>query len=118
MRAARGLERGSALAIRTGNLTGSGSTTHTVGKKASNAWGLYDMHGNVWEWCEDVYAKNYVGAPIDGSARLEGGADRVLRGGSYEGSAQCCCSTYRSWRVPSYRGDFFGFRLILSLRIQ
>lgn len=63
----------------------SGGKTQPVGQKQANAWGLFDMHGNVWEWCEDFWHANYNGAPTDGSAWLSGGDSRyrVLRGGSW-----------------------------------
>ena len=61
--------------------------TVAVGNFAANPWGLYQVHGNLWEWCEDVWHENYNGAPPDGSAWLQGGnADwRVVRGGSWPG---------------------------------
>ncbi len=63
----------------------SGSQTHPVGEKKPNAWGLYDMHGNVWEWCEDLWHSDYQGAPTDGSAWVSGGTSDThpLRGGSW-----------------------------------
>jgi formylglycine-generating enzyme required for sulfatase activity len=63
----------------------SGGRTHPVGKKLPNQWGLYDMHGNVWEWCEDFWHSSYNNAPLDGSAWIEDGEknERVLRGGSW-----------------------------------
>ena len=62
----------------------SSSQTHAVGTKQANAFGLYDMYGNVWEWCEDWNHESYNGAPTDGSAWLSGGEQkyRVLRGGN------------------------------------
>ena len=62
----------------------SGGRTHTVGTKLPNPWGLYDMHGNVWEWCLDSFHENYVGAPTDGSAwESETGSYRLVRGGGW-----------------------------------
>lgn len=82
----------------------------TVGSYAPNAWGLYDMHGNVWEWCLDWYGTLSYGADPVGSAS---GSYRVLRGGSWYYVADGCASSYRSNIYPSYRynGDC-GFRLV------
>jgi formylglycine-generating enzyme required for sulfatase activity len=65
----------------------SGKTTHPVGGKKPNAWGLYDMHGNVWEWLEDTWHSDYNGAPVDGSAWMAGGEQQwhLIRGGSWGG---------------------------------
>jgi len=61
----------------------SGNQTHPVGEKKANKFGLYDMHGNVWEWCEDVWHDNYQGAPVDGSAWMSGDSLHLLRGGAW-----------------------------------
>ena len=80
-----------------------------------NAWGLYDMHGNVWEWCEDGYHDSYNGAPRDGSPWLSpAGSYRVLRGGSWYDDARYCRSAYRSGFVPVSANFNFGFRVVLS----
>jgi formylglycine-generating enzyme required for sulfatase activity len=77
-----------------------------------NAFGLYDMHGNVYEWCQDWYHDSYVGAPVDGSAwELPKGSARVLRGGSWSLFARSCRSAYRSSNKPDSCNRFQGFRL-------
>ena len=91
----------------------SGRQTHPVGQKKPNAWGLYDMHGNVWEWCEDRWHGNYQGAPSDGRAWVEGGsADaRVLRGGSWLNEARISRSALRFNDAPYIAFNHYGFRV-------
>jgi len=93
-----------------------GSSTHPVGRKEPNAWGLYDMSGNVWEWCEDRWHDNCSGAPTDGSAWVSGGAfDRVGRGGSWYCLARFCRSARRSYFSPGSRYRSLGLRLARSV---
>jgi formylglycine-generating enzyme required for sulfatase activity len=90
-----------------------GSQTHAVGGKASNAWGLYDMSGNVLEWCEDDWHSSYTGAPTGGSAWVDSprGSTRVLRGGSGFSNGGFCRSAARTNLGPSGSGAAYGFRL-------
>ena len=91
--------------------------THPVGKKKPNAWGLYDMYGNVWEWVEDEWHNNYIQAPKDGRAWIDNPRcdTRVYRGGCWFSTARGCRSAARFIRWPGYRFDFLGFRLAGSV---
>lgn len=90
--------------------------THPVGQKKSNPWGLYDMHGNVWEWVQDKYHGDYEGASSDGSAWEDGdSSNRVLRGGSWDYDARGCRSAFRNGGDPDDRGYDVGFRLLRKL---
>ncbi|WP_373549152.1 formylglycine-generating enzyme family protein [Haliscomenobacter sp.] len=91
------------------------SQTQPVGLKMANEWGLYDLSGNVWEWCEDQWHETYEGAPTDGSPWVDqdAGAYRVLRGGSWYFNAHYCRSSYRFSYRPARRDDGVGFRVLL-----
>ena len=87
----------------------SGSRTHPVGQKQPNGFGLYDMNGNVWEWCQSKY-RPYPYNANDGREDLQGTDVRVLRGGSWESSANSCRSAYRRRVIPDARS--IGFRIV------
>jgi formylglycine-generating enzyme required for sulfatase activity len=92
-------------------------TPMPVGNFPPNAFGLYDMHGNVWEWCLDHWHDNYQDAPIDGSAWIssDNNARRVLRGGSWDLNPCNCRSATRSYDTPDFRSYTFGFRVVCEI---
>jgi formylglycine-generating enzyme required for sulfatase activity len=91
--------------------------THDVNGKMANAFDLHGMHGNVWEWVEDGWHNDYLGAPSDGSAWVadNGNEYRVLRGGSWNDAPVSLRSAYRGRSYPPYRGNNVGFRVARTL---
>jgi formylglycine-generating enzyme required for sulfatase activity len=92
--------------------------TTSVGSFPANDFGLYDMHGNLWEWCEDHFQNGYEGAPTNGSARInpkaENNASRVLRGGSWISDPGRCRSAFRLRDPADNRNSGIGFRVVYS----
>ena len=107
---------GDQLTTELANYEASVGQTTAVGTYPANGWGLFDMHGNVWEWCQDHWHDSYEGAPTDGSAWIEGGDSeyRVIRGGSWIYNPRVCRSAYRFNGGPGYVFNDFGFRVCCS----
>jgi hypothetical protein len=99
----------------------SGDETHPVGQKKPNAWGLYDMYGNVWEWCEDAWHGSYKNAPTDGSVWKGDGAARVVRGGCCVARGGCCvntpqdCRSANRFRLEPDCDGIIGSRVVVDL---
>ncbi|MEZ5336413.1 MAG: formylglycine-generating enzyme family protein [Methanolobus sp.] len=90
--------------------------THPVGEKKPNPWGLYDMHGNVWEWCQDMYYRTHDEPMVDASVlEAVGSSGLVLRGGSWVNYPWKCESSSRSSFDPNYSYYSLGFRLLRIL---
>ncbi len=91
--------------------------TTPVGSYPPNAFGLYDMHGNVSEWCQDTWHPSYEGAPTQGEAWIDTSVEhpyRVLRGGAWNAYARQCRSSSRNRNIETFRGNFVGFRVVCS----
>ena len=88
------------------------SGTHIVGSKRANALGIYDMSGNVWEWCKDWYANSYVSYDTNNPVGPSSGSVRVIRGGSWRNVAFNCRVASRNNYYPGIRGNGLGFRVV------
>jgi eukaryotic-like serine/threonine-protein kinase len=94
----------------------SGGKTHPVGQLKANAWGLFDMHGNAYEWCQDLYDRNYYKtSPRENPPGPTAGFsnDRVVRGGTWHSQSVYCRSAYRRHYAPGSRDHLIGFRVLL-----
>jgi formylglycine-generating enzyme required for sulfatase activity len=91
----------------------SSSITHPVGTKLPNAWGLHDLHGNIWEWCVDWYGEYGANEAMDPFGPATG-SNRVYRGGSWNNPSRLCRSASRVWYAPGIRFSALGFRVVLA----
>ncbi len=95
-----------------------GGTTHPVETKRPNPWGLRQVHGNIWEWCEDLHGAYLTEAVVNPRGSLSGGSSRVVRGGSWDLDARGCRSATRGGNDPANRITDHGFRLAVSIRAR
>jgi formylglycine-generating enzyme required for sulfatase activity len=110
---------GAALTKNLANHNSAEGETTEVGSYEPNAFGLYDMHGNIWEWCQDNWHDSYVGAPLDGSAWTDGNDNnyqklKLLRGGSWVYNPYDCRSAFRHRHLADFRYLNVGFRVVYS----
>jgi formylglycine-generating enzyme len=94
-----------------------GTTTRSVGQKQPNQLGVFDMSGNVWEWCQDYFQSNIQKIPKDGTANLEDNNERVLRGGCHHNWAIHCTVSKRYAIVPDAKDECIGFRIVASMNV-
>ena len=103
---------GNHLAATQANFNSQLNRTTAVGSYPANAWGLFDMHGNVWEWCQDWYDEYDLSVTTDPQGPRSGTA-RVLRGGSWGSKARGCRAACRNGGTPGMRNNAWGFRVVL-----
>jgi formylglycine-generating enzyme required for sulfatase activity len=92
----------------------SGEKTSDVGLKKPNGWGLYDMSGNVWEWCSDWYSEQYQAESQTDPLGPLSGEYRILRGGAWNNNVRRCLSSFRAYCGPMYRYSSIGFRVAMT----
>ena len=94
-------------------------TTHPVGQLKPNAWGLYDMYGNVYDWCSDWYMPDYYrNLPAEDPQGPPSGAKRILRGGAFSNQLEPCCSASRNMIAPELANSPYGVRVVCEPKAE